>query len=109
MFSSDEILAASFKDARLMVQENLQCSQKWLLRGIVAIFERQTADEANQEIVRYRNGVGFGAADCEILSSFAKTILRRGCLSSKQLLVARKLMMKYAGQLVRIAHERAAV
>lgn len=95
----------------------LEKSSKAIERGILAIYERQTADEKATESTNHENGVGFSGADAEILSSFASQIMRkesRGvalgqCLSEKQIVIARKKMLKYARQLAEIANEKSGV
>ena len=96
------------------IAEMLQSNNLWLVRGILAIYRNQTADEQRTACTKHRNGVGFTGPDAEFLSSLAVQIIRkvrngmmpRDVLSDKQLKVARKLMPKYAGQLHRIALER---
>lgn len=116
MHTAQEILNASLANARIMVQENMRDSDAWLVRGILCIFDRQTADEQNSEDTKHHNGIGFSGADAQILSSFAKQIQKhqrdlnpkfRSPLSPRQLEIARKKMSKYAMQLVRIARDKA--
>ncbi len=97
------------------IANRLMHDARWLWRGVVAIFEKQTADEQNTESTSHNNRVGFNANDAKFLSSLAKQILdwRRGGskypypLSIKQTEIARSKMQKYAGQLHRIALEKA--
>ncbi len=92
------------------VSTNLKKDDVWVIRGIVAIFNYQTADEQASEETKEDNGVGFNSADANILSSFAKQIQKwnpdklRTPLSPKQFIIARKKMVKYSGQLARIAN-----
>jgi hypothetical protein len=91
-------------------------SNAWLFRAIVSIFEYQTADEQTAEVTAHDNGVGFSGVDAQMMSSFAKQIIEHGKgnskfaspLSPKQIELARKRMVKYAGQLLRIAQSRSA-
>ena len=98
------------------IREKLQTNDKWLVRGILAIYARQTADEKQSEQTSHHNGVGFNGTDANILSSFAKQILAWEAtpeaerryptpLSPKQIALARRKMLKYAGQLAKIAEE----
>jgi hypothetical protein len=97
-----------------IIREKLETSDKWLFRAVVAIYERQTADEQAAEETRENNGIGFSGVDAAILSSFAKQIMEwnrgestyRTPLSERQTTLARKKMKKYAGQLSRIAAAR---
>ena len=84
-----------------MIAEN----DDWLVRGIVAIYHKQTADEQNSESTIENNGVGFNGCDAEFLSSLAKQAIERNfALSQRQIEYGRKKMMKYVGQLTRIAN-----
>lgn len=88
-----------------MIREKLLTDPRWLRRAIVAIWQRQTADEQSALTTKYHNGVGFNGRDAGILSSFAEQITRGRTLSAKQVAVARKLMPKYSRQLASIANE----
>ena len=90
------------------IKAKIEVDDKWLFRGILAIYEKQTMDEKNSKVTCHENGVGFNGTDAEILSSFAEGIKKYGSLTQKQIPIARKKMIKYAGQLARIAKEKAA-
>lgn len=90
-----------------IIREKLLTNDNWLIRAVLAIFEKQTASEQTQEQTRENNGVGFNGTDANILSSFAKFYTARGFLSAKQLAIARRKMPKYAGQLLAIAKAKA--
>jgi hypothetical protein len=93
------------------IKEKLATDQLWLERGILAILKYQTAQEVRAEQTIDANNVGFNGVDGQILTSFGKWIEggerygkpmgRR--LTTKQVAVARRKMIKYAGQLYRIA------
>lgn len=85
------------------IKQKLSSSQAWLERSVVAIYQRQTAEEQAVEATRNKNGVGFSAFDAEFLSSVAKQIMNGRHLSDRQMPFVKKNMLKYAGQLVRIA------
>lgn len=92
------------------IRAKLVTDDRWLIRGILAIYAGQTADEQEGEYTANRNNVGYNSADAGILCSFAKQIERwqRGGrygspLSPRQKALARQKMAKYAGQLARIA------
>lgn len=84
---------------RMMVGMN----EKWAVKGLLRIFERQTADEQDSEYTKYHNKVGFTGADAEILTSFAKRVVAGRSLTEKQMKYVFKLMPKYARQLNEIA------
>jgi hypothetical protein len=86
------------------IKTQMQTSQVWLEHGLLAIYDRQTSDEKECDATVHHNGVGFSPLDAELLGSFARQ-LRNGLphLTVKQTMWARKKMVKYAGQLAKIA------
>lgn len=90
------------------IKGKLATDNRWLFRGIVAIYECQTKDEQATETTSHRNGIGFNGCDAEFGSSLAKQILSGRNLSTRQIEAARRMMSKYAGQLARIAEEKEA-
>lgn len=82
----------------------MELSNEWLYRGLLAIYNYQTEDEKTSEITKHDNMVGFNGVDSNILSSFAKSYKNYGRLSPAQLVICRKKMLKYAGQLAKIAN-----
>ena len=77
------------------IKEKLSTSDKWLIRGMLAVYERQTADEQASGETSHDNGVGFNGVDAPLLSSFSEFYQTRGFLSPKQVMYASKKMMKY--------------
>lgn len=86
------------------IKEMLERNPKAVTRGLLAIYKNQTMDEQLSQSTHYHNGIGFTGADAEILSSFAEQLKRGRNLSYKQFEMAKKKMVKYAGQLARIAN-----
>ena len=78
----------------------------WIERGVVAIFNKQTETEKAIETTNMNNGVGFNGTDAQIMTSFAKWLLKRkhNHLSQKQMAIAQRKIVKYAGQLAKIAN-----
>jgi hypothetical protein len=84
-------------------------------RGLVTIYQRQTADEQNAEDTKHQNGMGFNGRDAKFGTSLAKQVIAfnegkstyRYPLSRTQLESGRKLLRKYAGQLAKVANEKA--
>jgi capsule polysaccharide modification protein KpsS len=79
---------------------------RWIERAVIAIFNKQTENEKEVESTNMRNNVGFTGADAKILTSFAKQLLKNKNrhLSDKQMAIAKKRIVKYAGQLAKIAN-----
>ncbi len=96
------------------IKENLIKDNIWVVRAVVAIYNYQTLDEQEQEETTENNGVGFNGCDGNIMSSFAKQIIRYNnntspvkhpsALSPKQMSIARKKIIKYSKQLTKIAN-----
>lgn len=92
---------------RVEIREKMKVDNQWLIRGMVAIHARQTAEEQAHGHTTEDNGVGFNGVDSEILTSFVVQFKYSGRLSPKQIEIARKKMLKYAGQLAKIANGQA--
>lgn len=90
--------------SREEIEENLKKSQEWVERGIVAIWNLQTQEEKSKGYTKDNNGVGFNGIDSEFMSSLAEWIKSDKKLSAKQLKFGREKLMKYAGQLTKIAN-----
>jgi hypothetical protein len=91
------------------IQAKLKSSDKWLIRGLLAIYNNQTSHEKVVEGVVEDNGIGFNGVDGEILTKMAKWYNDKGWLSPKQIALVRRKMLKYAGQLAKIANEKQGV
>lgn len=70
------------------------------------LYNCQTADEQASHETNHQNGMGFNGVDAPILTSFAVFYMERGYLSPRQLVIARKKLVKYSGQLTRLANNR---
>ena len=80
----------------------LSSDYNWAVRGMLKIFEYQTASEQSSEQTHDHNNVGFTGVDANILSSFTKQVQKGRVLSEKQQAILFKKMPKYARQLERI-------
>lgn len=78
---------------------------RWVVRGLLAIYKFQTESERYAKETLEHNNVGFNGADGNILSSIADFYLNRNFITDKQLCIVKKRMPKYAGQLARIANK----
>jgi hypothetical protein len=91
----------------------LEKSDKAVCRALVVLNNRQTADEQNQEITKYRNLQGFRPCHARMGTSMATFYSERGFLSKKQIAWWRhvtpsgKMRIEvYASQLLNIAKEK---
>lgn len=87
------------------IRERIQKEDKWLYRGLVVIYERQTYEEQTYEATIKSNGVGFTGADARIMTYLAKWVIAKKVLNDKWKEVARQKLLKYAGQLAKIANK----
>lgn len=97
------------------IVEMLKTNNKALMRALVVLNERQTADEQASQNTYKSNGEGFTPADAYMGTSMAIQITKWGKLSEKQIAYWRKpnakgvpRICKYAGQLLEIAKAKAA-
>lgn len=86
------------------IRNLLQRSDKAVRRGLLCLYYLQTADEQNDAVTNSRNGVGFNSYDAKFLTSLAKFLIVNGYLTPKQIKYARDRLLKYAGQLAKIAN-----
>jgi hypothetical protein len=116
MYTKEDMWAASDEAAESMVRHNLLHSNEWMLRGLVAIYRRQTADEQTARDTRYQNGKGFNSSDARYMTWAAQCVLKFWStppgerrfptpLNATHTAKVRGKMNKYAGQLVRVVRE----
>lgn len=100
------------------VKALLTTSDRAVKRALVVIWERQTEAEKVSNETHENNGIGFNGVDAFILSRFVEQMKEKGTrekqnwkmgeawLSPKQMVIARKKIMKYSGQIHRIMLEK---
>ena len=86
------------------IKAQIEKSDKWVERAIKAIYNKQTIDEKATEDTRHNNSVGFSGAHAHYGSYLAKYIISGKRLDGKHLIKARKMALRYAGQLTKIAN-----
>lgn len=104
------------------IKSQLETNPRWLLKGLITIFDLQTEDEKASTDTHEHNSVGFTAFDAELMSNLAKKAISkgareliskklnpdlRGMFSAKEQDILKSRMKKYAGQLSRIAETKA--
>jgi len=80
-----------------------------VLVGMLRIYDLQTVDEKAVEETTQNNGVGYNGFDGKIMSNLSTFFLSRKFLTEKQFNVAKKIIIKYAGQLTKIANNEISV
>lgn len=83
----------------------LERSDQMVVKSVVQIFNKQTEYEKQADRTKENNKVGFNGFDAEFGSSIAKKIIAGQKLSDRQMHFSRKMIMKYAGQLTKIANK----
>jgi len=81
----------------------LSIDSNWAVKGMLKIYEFQTADEQADKVTRNENNVGFTGCDAEILSSFCEQVKKGRTLSEKQMSLIFRKMPKYWKQLASIS------
>lgn len=74
-------------------------------RAMLAVWERQTADEKCHDTTRHHNAIGFSASTVSRGSYYAKWVKSGRHLTGSHLDNARKIALKHVGQLVKIANK----
>jgi len=85
----------------------LDANDRAVMRALVALYERQTADEQANAHTSHLNGMGFNGYDAEFGTSLAKQVIRGCILSPRQIAAGRKMCKKYARQLAEVANAKA--
>lgn len=77
-------------------------------KGIVRIYQLQTADEQSAETTKHRNNVGFNGTDAKYGSYLARWVLSGRHLSGRHLERARRMCIRYSRQLMELANGKLA-
>jgi hypothetical protein len=88
---------------REMVLALLAENPRAVERGLVAIYNRQTADEQVEGVARAQNGRGFNGRDAAFGGVLARDVLAGKTLRGRALEIARRMCRTYVGQLVQEA------
>jgi hypothetical protein len=107
-------MSATLDWTRERLSELLLRSDAAVERALVVLHDRQTATEQATLTTKDANGVGFGAFDADIFSSFAERVKRGFHLSPRQLQICRKAtgksgiprIARYWKQLAAVAAEK---
>lgn len=96
------------KTSQAYIFELLLNNNRAVERAILAIYNRQTAEEQKDSDTKVHNGIGFSGADARLGSYYARWILSGRNLSGNHLEKARSMSLKYVRQLSEIAVAKAA-
>lgn len=73
------------------------------IKALMTVYSYQTFEEQSDGVTKFYNGVGFSGKDSQILSSFAEHYKAHGTLSEKQMKLLKRLMPRYANQLLNLS------
>ena len=88
------------------IKKNIMSSRKWVEQGVLAIYNKQTAEEKSDGEAIEDNGIGFSGAHACSGTYYAKWLLQGKHLSGKHLNKARDLILHYTKQLTKIANHK---
>ena len=89
---------------RTEIEALINSNDRAVERAMVAIWERQTADEQETQDTRHHNGRGFAAWSARSGTYFAEWVRSGRRLTGKHLAKARKIALHHAGQLTDFAN-----
>ena len=81
-------------------------SREKICRALMIVYDNQTEQEVLKGETIESNSVGFSSLDANILTKMAIFYQNRGFLTSKQLGIVKRLIPKYAGQILNSSIER---
>jgi hypothetical protein len=94
----------------------LMTDDRWLARALLALSERQTADERREEMTKYHNRMGFRPCHAKRGTNMADFYRRTGFLTPRQKAWWRAAasggqprIAIYANQLIKVAGEKKGV
>jgi hypothetical protein len=88
------------------IKHQLSTNPKWIERGLVVLYERQTMDEQRNGSTIVHNGIGFNSSDSRYLTYCSKWVLGGKHLNEKHLQKCGKMLPKYWGQIMKIIKEK---
>jgi hypothetical protein len=89
---------------RTEIETHINTNDRAVERAMVAIWERQTADEQETQGTRHHNGRGFAAWSARSGTYYANWVRSGRHLTGKHLAKARKIALHHAGQLTDFAN-----
>lgn len=80
------------------IKKLLASNPSFSVEAMVMVYRCQTSSERTTGVTIEKNGVGFGAFDAELLTSFSQQVQSGRTLSARQMVYVFKKMPKYAKQ-----------
>jgi hypothetical protein len=104
---SAEMDKLTLKAKKEQIQALIDRDDKAVYRALYQIYQRQTESEQRTEDTKFRNDIGFSAADAKYLTYTAKWLIKYGKLDEYHLNKVRGRIRRYWKQLAEIAAETA--
>lgn len=102
LVAGDEIVSYSDKELLAFIKLMISTNDKWATRALERIYDGQQDDEKESEETSHLNGIGFSGYDAKFLTGLYKSYEQHdGTLTQKQMASLKKIMPKYAGQIMR--------
>lgn len=89
-----------------MLKKQIASNDNKAIHALMTIYAYQTDREQSDGHTIEHNGVGFSGVDSQILSSFAEQYHAKGFLSEKQINLLKRIMPRYANQLLGISFSK---
>jgi hypothetical protein len=83
-----------------VIQQKLSSDLRWIERGVLVLFDRQTEDEKTQQGTRWENGRGFNKSDSNYLTYISKYLLSGRHLTGVHLEKVSSKLPKYWRQIM---------
>lgn len=88
------------------IREGLQNQDAWVKRALLVLYEFQSPEERKERKNLLKDGAGFDSADVATLTSFVVFYQKYHYFTNHQIQESRKRLLKYAGQLVKLANAK---
>ena len=88
-----------------MIRNLLNRNSNAVLKGVVALYKLQTADEKACKLTNASNGVGFSAYDAPYMTKIAERVISKRGLTKMEVANLRVKLLKYSNQLAKIANK----
>ena len=103
MDKSIHLVTLMFNDmvyTKEFIQEKLSTDLRWIERGVLVLFGRQTEDEKSSQVTRWENGRGFNSSDSRYLTYVSKYLMGGRHLSGRHLEKVSLKLPKYWRQIL---------
>lgn len=86
------------------IKSLLQTNDRFVLNSLLKLYDYQTEEEKINNETVVNNSAGFNSADANVLTRIAEQCCEKHFISIPQIEYVRKKILKYSGQLAKIAN-----